>query len=232
LGVLLDLLFLGIGVLALFYDLVNRWRFWKAFKKPATSWISRGTYLITILFLFDFIYALAGFPVLPLPFILFFGAIAVMVILYPGLVISYSPSMASWNNGFIPILFGLHSLASGLSILLVLSSPFGENGEGILWLQLSLLLFILIGMAVFLSVSYASTSGLRESVGLLMRGRGGVFFLVLGTGVGILFPMILVGFALSVSFWAWIPIACVMRLVGDLGFRYAILKAGIYEAHL
>jgi len=51
-GILLDLLFLGLGILILFFDLGSRWGFWKALAKLGTSWISRGIFLITILISF------------------------------------------------------------------------------------------------------------------------------------------------------------------------------------
>jgi len=229
-GILLDLIFLGIGVFALFLDLGNRWRFWKAFAKPMTSWISRGTFLITILFLFDLIYALIGFPPLPLSISIFFGVIAVMVILYPGIVISYSPSIASWNNPFIPVLFGIHSLTSGLSIGLIFYPLYGDKWKGMVMLQLWLLLFLLISTGIFLLVSYASSVGSRESVRLLLRGRWGISFLLVGTAIGIILPLGLhIILTECLTFWSLIPIVCVLRVVGDFGFRYAILKVGLYE---
>lgn len=230
LGILLDLLFLGIGVIILFFDLGNRWRFWKAFTKPGTSWISRGTFLITILFLFDLIYALMGFPPLPGLISVLFGVVAVLVLLYPGLVISYSPSIASWNHSFLPILFGLHSVANGLSIGLILHPSLEDQWNGVIPLFLGLLLLLLIGTGVFLLVSYASTTGSRESIRLLVQPKLGGLFLLLGTGVGIIIPIIL-SIGLSAGFLPWgvISVICVMRLIGDIGFRYAILKVGLYE---
>lgn len=230
LGILLDLLFLGIGVIILFFDLGNRWRFWKAFAKPGSSWISRGTFLITILFLFDLIYALMGFPPLPGLVSVLFGTVAVLVLLYPGLVISYSPSISSWNHSLIPILFGLHSVANGLSIGLILYPSLEEQWNGAIPLFLGLLLLLLIGTGIFILVSYASTTGSKESIRLFIRGRSGTLSLLLGTGLGIVMPIVLlIGLSEGLLSWPVIPIICVMRLIGDIGFRYAILKVGLYE---
>jgi len=231
LGVLVDLVFLGVGVMVLFSDLGNPWRFWKAFKKPCTSWISRGTFLITILFLFDLIYSLIGFPILPLPITLFFGAIAVLVILYPGLVISYSPSIASWNSGFIPILFGFHSLTSGLLIYLVLLPAHENTSKKLIFLVLALLLSLLISTVIFLLVSHTSTIGSKGSVQLLLRGRWGVSFLLLSIMIGIIIPLGLVSILTgSFSFGSILLFACILRLAGDFGFRYMILKVGQYDS--
>jgi formate-dependent nitrite reductase membrane component NrfD len=228
LGFLLDLLFLGLGVVILFFDLGNRWRFWKAFAKPGSSWISRGTFLITLLFLFDLVYALAGFPPLPGLISVLLGAVAVLVLLYPGLVISYSPSISSWNHSLIPILFGLHSIANGLSICLVLG-----GGPVFLGFLSLILVVLLVGTGIFLLVSYASTAGSRESIRLLIRGSPGVLSLLLGTGIGIVMPIILlllIGLSGDLlPWWPVVSIICVMRLIGDIGFRYAILKVGVYE---
>jgi formate-dependent nitrite reductase membrane component NrfD len=229
-AVLLDLLFLGIGVIILFFDLGNPWRFWKAFAKPGSSWISRGTFLITILFLFDLIYALVGYPPLPGLGSILLGAVAVLVLLYPGLVISYSPSIPSWNHSFIPILFGLHSVTNGLALGLLISPYLEDQWNGVIPFFLGLLLLLLVGTGVFLLVSYASTSGSRESIRLFVRGRLGSLSLILGTGLGIIMPMILlIGLSEGLLSWPVIPIICAMRLIGDIGFRYAILKVGLYE---
>jgi formate-dependent nitrite reductase membrane component NrfD len=233
-GIILSLIFIAMGVVALFLDLGTPWRFWKAFARLRTSWISRGTLFITILFLFGFIYALAGFPVLSWPWVLIFGAIAVMVMLYPGLVISYSPSITVWNSQFTPVILSLHSLTSGLSIVFVIHPSLNENLGWLVWLQLGLLLFLLIGAGIFLAVSYASASGARESVRFLAKGSAGLSFYLLGIGIGILLPMIFIFAFLGggLSPWGLLPVACIMRLVGDLGFRYAILKIGLYDPHL
>jgi len=230
LGFLLDLLFLGIGVVILFFDLGNRWRFWKAFAKPGSSWISRGTILITILFLFDLIYVLIGFPPLPGLVSVLLGAVAVLVLLYPGLVISYSPSISSWNHSFIPILFGLHSVANGLAIGLVIYPSLEDQWNGVIPLFLGLLLLLLVGTGIFLLVSYASTTGSKESIRLFTRGRLGTLSLLLGTGLGIVMPIIfLIGLSEGLLSWRVIPVICAMRLIGDIGFRYAILRVGLYE---
>jgi formate-dependent nitrite reductase membrane component NrfD len=222
------------GVVALFLDLGTPWRFWKAFARLRTSWISRGTLFITILFLFGFIYVLAGFPVLSWPWVVIFGAIAVMVMLYPGLVISYSPSITVWNSQFTPLILSLHSLTSGLSIVFVIHPSLSENLGRLVWLQLGLLLFLLIGAGIFLAVSYASASGARESVRFLAKGSAGLSFFLLGIGIGILLPMILFLAFLSggLSLWVLLFLACIMRLIGDFGFRYAILKIGLYDPHI
>ncbi len=230
-GILLDLLFLGSGVLILFLDLGSRWRFWKAFAKPGTSWISRGTFLITILFLFDLFYAGMGFPPLPRSVVLLLGFVGILVLIYPGLVISYSPSLACWNSSFIPVLFALHSVTNSLSIGLVIHPDLGAMGQGvILFLLLGLLILLLIGTGVFLVVSYSSSTGSIESAHLLARTRFRNLFLFLGNGVGIILPLFLLLGLLE----GFLPrgassVLCLMRLVGDIGFRYAILKAGVYE---
>jgi formate-dependent nitrite reductase membrane component NrfD len=232
LGILLDLLFLGIGAIILFFDLGQPWRFWKAFVKPGSSWISRGTFLITILFAFDLIYALAGFPLLPKLVSLILGAVGVLVLLYPGLVISYSPSIPSWNHSLIPILFAVHSLANGISLSLLLANPSGE-GQGLYPLLLGSLVFLLISTGIFLHLSFASTSGSRESVRLLVRGRMRGLFLILGVGLGILAPIVLLLVFLSVSGKTGqtviLMLVFLLRLAGDIGFRTAILKTGLYE---
>ena len=229
-GIILGLIFLVIGVLLLFFDLGAPWRVWKAFSKLKTSWISRGTLFITITVLFGIFDALAGFPEVPWWVLIVFGAIAVMVVLYPGMVISYSPSMAAWNHPLTPILFGLHSLTSALSILFVIDAYSDGELGGMIWIQLILFVFLLVGMIIFVLVSKASTSGARESVRLLSKGKERFFFLFMGIFVGIILPMaLLLAMPGAASPLGWVVAACILRLVGDLGFRHSILKVGLYE---
>lgn len=230
LGVMLGSIFLGIGAALLLMDLGNRSRFYKAFAKPKRSWISRGTFLITMLLVFAIIYALLGFPEIPATLKALIAAIAAMVVLYPGLALSYSPSIALWNSGFIPILFALHSLASGLSIGLIIYSPLQAAREWMIWLQLGLLLFLLIGTGIFLLVSSASTAGVRKSVEILLSQENRTPFVLVGLGLGIIAPLaLLVAFVGGLSSWIILFLAALVRLGGDVGYRLAILRAGVYD---
>jgi len=232
-GIVLSLVFVVIGAFALFLDLGTPWRFYKAFARLKTSWISRGSLFITLLLLFGLIYAFAGCPILSWPLIIIFGIVAFMVMLYPGLVISYSPSISAWNSQFTPVLLSLHSLTSGLLIIFVIHPSLAEN-VGLVWLLSGLLIFLLIGSGLYLLVSYASASGAREAIRFLTKGNTGIFFYLLGIGVGILLPLIFL-LALSgggLSPWGLFLVACISRLLGDLGFRYAILKVGLYDPHI
>jgi formate-dependent nitrite reductase membrane component NrfD len=97
-----------------------------------------------------------------------------------------------------------------------------------------LLIFLLIGSSIYLTVSYASASGARESIRLLAKGSAGLIFYLLGIGIGIFLPVIILLGLLGggLSPWNLLLVACILRLVGDLGFRYAILKIGLYDPHI
>ena len=49
-GAMLGLATVAVACLVLLADLGHPERFWRAFKRPARSWISRGTYFIPLLF--------------------------------------------------------------------------------------------------------------------------------------------------------------------------------------
>lgn len=228
-GIILDLFLLGFGALILFFDLGNRWRFWRAFSKPQSSWISRGTYLITFLFLFDFFYLLMGSPSLPFWVTVFMTLIAVLVILYPGFVLSFSPSISIWNHSFIPVLFGLHSLVNSLCIG-GLIGPLNEiERSPMLSILIWMFVILLIGTFVFLMVSYASNTGSRKSISLIFQGKLGLYSTIIGIGVGLIIPLLLLLFLRDGLSWEVFLILCILRVGGDLGFRYSILKVGVYE---
>jgi len=233
-GIVLALVFVAFGVLALFFDLGSPWRFYKVFARLRTSWISRGSLFITFLMLIGIIYGLAGFPPLSWLGKVIFGIVAILVMFYPGMVLSYSPSITVWNSQLTPILLSLHSFTSALIILCVIHPSWAETSGSILWVQLGFLLFLLIGSGIYLFVSHASTSGARESIKLLSEGNARFSFYLSGIGIGIVLPGILILLYRACGFSPWILLlaACILRVIGDLSFRNAILKIGLYNPHI
>ena len=123
----LGLLVLVLGTLFLLIDLGRPERFWRAFFRPRTSWISRGCFFITALVL------LGGLEILFAQFSLGEGAwpvlirataalAAVAVMVYTGFVLSPSPAIPFWNSAFFPVIFFAYSLLAGIDFL-ILASP-------------------------------------------------------------------------------------------------------------
>lgn len=229
-AILLDLFLLWAGVLILFLDLGNRWKFWKAYKKPFYSWISRGTYLVSLLLIIDLFFIFFEFSQIPKTIVGFLAIIALIAILYPGLVISYSPSISLWNNSFIPFLFGLHSISNSFSISLIINFGMEEQFQKIVPLFIGFLFILIVGTFLFILVSFVSNIGTRESILFLFKGGNWFLFLFLGIIIGMIIPFVLL-FELQMGnrSFTMITLLCGFRIIGDIGFRFSILKAGMYE---
>jgi len=235
-----------LGALVLFAELGRPVRAWRAIARPLTSWISRGVIAVS---LFIAAGALSVAPSLSIFSFLpwnqattagtVLGAVAAVaaffVALYPGFVLSASPSIPFWNSPLLPVLFLFSSLLGAAGIALLLS-PLGIPGgalEPIISLAALLIAANLGLVAVHLTTLSRSAEAARESVRRLNRGTLGWTFKL---------GVILVGMLLPLSIIAWLPpvvsqvepsaaiAAGASILIGGLLFRYCILKAGVYVA--
>lgn len=214
-------------------------RFWRAFLRPRTSWISRGLIFISA---FGILGALQVAPsVLPsLPWstsspVLTFlsGSAAFLVCLYTGFVLNSLNSVSFWNTSVLPLLFVLYGLLGGLGIsLLQFSLQRNEadlaSAEGTVRI---LLLAAALLLAIYLLSAYQTTPASRQSV-LRLVGKGRLALVFYGAVVllGLIVPAL-------VSLWALfvggvttpaLVLAVGCELVGSLALRYCLLMGGIY----
>lgn len=225
-----------LGAIALLSELGHPLRAWRAIARPRTSWISRGVIFVTLFIVAGLLSVAPSLPafsgLLWSPAGLGGRAVeavaaisAFMVILYPGFVLSASPSIPFWNSPLLPVLFFSQSLlaASGIALLF---SPLGLYDPALP--ALSSLTALLIMANLILVVFHLLTmrnSGLvgRESVRLLNHGVLGLTF----SGGVVLLGMVL---PLGIGLWvpSWAVVAGAFILIGALLYRYCILKAGVY----
>lgn len=239
-GEALGLLVLIAGTLFLLVDLGRPERFWRAFLRPGTSWISRGCYFIGALVL------LGGLEILstkiPLEGAWQMGitggaaAAAVAVMVYTGFVLSPSPAIPFWNSAFFPVVFFAYSLLAGIDFL-ILASPLLPGPEVDLELlekvQFGLALLCLVMVLSHVSVMSRSAVGARKSIELLTRGKWGILFIGGVIGLGLLIPLLLAAPSLwSAGFpavFAMTALLALLRLFGDYLFRFLVIRAGHFD---
>ncbi|MBI1994848.1 MAG: polysulfide reductase NrfD [Deltaproteobacteria bacterium] len=244
----LGLLVLLVGTVLLLLDLGRPERFWRAFFRPQTSWISRGCFFITLLFVLGVIELALQWPGLELPAWLSEGTTlrtslrvagggaAVLVMIYTGFVLAPSPAIPFWNSAFFPIIFFAYSLLAGIDIL-ILTSPMlpGPSLDLMLLERNQNYLVILCLLLVLSHVSVMSSSAVaaRESIRLLTRGRWASLFLGGVIGAGLIVPLLL---ALPVVWEAQVQtvfaltfILALLRLFGDYLFRFLVMRVGLYD---
>jgi formate-dependent nitrite reductase membrane component NrfD len=236
----LGLLLLLVGTLFLLLDLGRPERFWRAFFRARTSWISRGCYFITALTLLgglDLVLQASGSDAGAVWLVKVGAAIAaVAVMVYTGFVLSPSPAIPFWNSTFFPVIFFAYSLLAGIDFLILASPVLPPPVIDLARLekvQFGLVVLCLLMVMSHLSVMSSSAIAARKSIQLLTRGKWGMLFLGGVIGVGLVLPLLLAWPVLwQPSFqtmFAITALLALLRLFGDYLFRFLVIRAGLYD---
>ncbi len=226
-----------VGATALFTHLGHPVRFWRVISKTHVTWISRGAL---------FTGGLIGLGVLSLVLpeanalgmLSQMGAVicALVVMLYTGFLFSSMNAIPFWNTSLLPILFLVHSVASAgvvlLGLLPLTGRTLGDSPREVSAVLALLLFAVLLGWVYVRSAPPSEAA--RESVRLLTQGRLKSLFLTGGGVVGLAAPIVLVLLAYMISrdmrvvSGLFVFAALVLRIAGDMAFRNAVLRAGVY----
>lgn len=237
-GVWLGLALLAAGTLLLLTHLGHPEKFWRAFTMVRTSWISRGTVLLTGFFVLALaaLWVQAASGRVPPVLSGFLSLVALGILLYPGLFLSKSPSIPFWNSPLLPVLFLVQAITSGFSVLLLtfawtLPSLSGAGPRAFLWVQLGALGLLLLMAGLYVHGMLHAGAAARESAQRLVRGELSRGFLVWGVVVGMLLPAVLTALLL-LDGGAGVLLALIgaaAKLAGDLLFRHHMIQAGMYD---
>lgn len=237
----LGLLVLVLGTLFLLIDLGRPERFWRAFFRPRTSWISRGCFFITALVILGALEIV--FEFLPVEFDAVHKAIrlaaalaAIAVMVYTGFVLSPSSAIPFWNSAFFPVIFFAYSLLAGIDFL-ILASPLLPGPDIDLALlekvQFGLVFLCLLMVLSHLSVMSGSAVAARKSIQLLTKGKWGILFIGGVIGLGLVIPLLFAWPILWTSgfqaMFAVTAVLALLRLFGDYLFRFLVIRAGHYD---
>ncbi len=236
----LGLVLLLLGTLFLLLDLGRPERFWRAFFRARTSWISRGCYFITVLTLLgilDLMLQMSGGDT-GVRWLVKLGAAAaaVAVMIYTGFVLSPSPAIPFWNSAFFPVIFFAYSLLAGIDFLILASPvlpPPAIDLASLEKVQFGLVVLCLLMVMSHLSIMSSSAIAARRSIQLLTRGKWGLLFIGGVIGVGMVLPLLLAWPAVwQPSFqtvFAITALLALLRLFGDYLFRFLVIRAGLYD---
>jgi formate-dependent nitrite reductase membrane component NrfD len=218
-------------------------KFWRAFTRPQSSWISRGVIIMSVFVVFGGLYvlpAIPGFSWLPWTaqspvgnIILGVAIIAALgEIIYVGFLLASSPSIPFWNTGLLPILFVIYSLLDGAGLTFIISPALANetvNVHQLKRIEIWLTFFAVINILAYIWTMYHTTSGGKESVLELIKGRIATPFIGGVLIIGILIPLPIAIYAHFVlTPYTVLGIAAFMALAGGFLLRYSILKAGIF----
>ncbi len=243
LGLLIGVIVGGAATgLTFIIDLGNKAQFLRVFKRPLSSWLSRGSLLILIFLISGILYvAPAYLSFLPwdngsgfgITMGVIGGIAALGLMMYSGFLLASSPSIAFWNTPLLPILFVFYGLMSGVAVTLALNA--GSSGIEILSLiEVGLIILSLIIIGAYLLAMYYSVESAKEAVISLIKGNLMAIFIWGVLIVGLVVPLIL---ALIAYFGGGIVpglmvVAFLCEITGGLLFRYSLLRAGVYASNI
>lgn len=249
---ILSLALIGVGGLILIADLGHPFRLLRAVLNPRTSWISIGAIadfmfmgLAGLLVLADLNIEgslnLTGLPwhgdsPLGLIFQILAALAAIVVIVYPGLVLASSPSIPFWNSTLIPIQFLVNGFAGGFALGLVYSAVAtpavaADTLDGWLALTAGLLVFsVFLQIAHVLNGQYTHIAG-QVAVRRLLSGNLQLAYLGGVMVAGLIVPLALIVYAMSATgtnATVAAAVAGVLILVGNWLSKFTVIRAGTY----
>ena len=207
-------------------------RFWRMMISSGwkTSWISRGLFFVMLFLLFG----LAHMVFRSLPLLIAADLFAFLTVIYGGFAMNSVNGIPLWNTALLPILYVMSGLWGGAEVTLGIALGSGEMGVGTTvesWIRLLLLGFIFLIPVYLMSVRYTSVTG-QVSVRYMVRSEGSLLFWLAVVVLGMVIPLIAVitSFVtgLEGTSVAFLYVAVLSGLIGDLSLRYLILKGGLY----
>ncbi|OGO24447.1 MAG: hypothetical protein A2144_01585 [Chloroflexi bacterium RBG_16_50_9] len=245
-GVLIGPLLVLLGSLMLIFDLGSPVRAYRLFTTPATllsSWMIRGAWILTAFIILGLAYALPAFSTfqwLPWSPASGFGQgigiaaalLAIIVMVYPGLLLGVIKSIPLWNTSALPPLFFLSSLDAGLATFVLLSLPItsaiGMDGFHLLGaIDIVLIILLLVVLGAYVEILRQTGTTAASSIHLLRTPLfiGGVIIAGLLLPLGILIFNIFIADVQLIG--ALAGIAGVLILSGGLLLRLGVVKSGV-----
>jgi formate-dependent nitrite reductase membrane component NrfD len=246
-GALVGPLLVSLGSGMLLFDLGSATRAYRLFTTPATllsSWMMRGAWILTAFIVLGLAYALPSFSLfswLPWNQASGFGLglgiaaalLAIVVAVYPGLLLGVIKSIPLWNTSALPPLFFLSGLDTGLAALVLMSLAFpsvvGADGLHLLGvIDAGLIILLLVVLGAYIAVVRQTGVTAAASVHLLATNPlfiGGVII------SGLLLPLAILICGAYVSDVPSIRlldgVASLLILGGGLLLRLSVIRSGV-----
>jgi len=251
-GILLGAPLVIIGIIFLVIDLGKKTRALLAFSQPGTSWIARGTIIITAFVVLDLIYlgtwiwpftVIAGAPGLQLTLGIITALFAVLTLIYTGMVLGTAKSIAFWDPWFLPGLFLVSGISTGAMCLTLYLSIYGLSAGQVLQQPLMLLgrydAFIIIVEALIIAfylVRMYQRIDARTSARVVTQGNLAPHFWVGVVLAGLVVPFAVEMYLISLLAPATTAMlvltlaAGIIGLIGGFMLRYLVIAGGASRA--
>ncbi|HLA28777.1 MAG TPA: DmsC/YnfH family molybdoenzyme membrane anchor subunit [Syntrophales bacterium] len=234
-------------------------RFWRGIWRPQTSWISRGFVAMLFMIIFGALHIIFSYKgiVSPVSIVVTWiaGFSAFVVMIYDGIVMTYSPSIPLWNNALLPLLRVSYALMGGVTIALFiagipnlidrflsffsdvilisgvpgLASMLNDNLMHILkHLETWLIIANLVMIIIYILTMIYSIDAAKKSAYLIFKEKYPIVF-----WLGVIFLGLVVIFLLPVIVTTpSIPILLAVagcELIGDYCILFLLLRSGVFS---
>jgi formate-dependent nitrite reductase membrane component NrfD len=247
-GVFLGFPLVAIGCVFLLADLGSPAHFWRAGFKPGTSWIARGTIIITIFMVLSLIHA--AFWVWPFNSLAtnegarrLLGAIGLVfafgTMIYTGILLGAARPIAFWSTAMVPLLFLVSALSTGIMAVILIGSMFAGGDEAIkaaihdlARVDIVLIILEMFVLAFYLQGTHRVPES-RAAAEVVLAGEAAPLFWWGVAVLGLLAPLVfdLLNIAVVASICG-IAGGLILRQVILMGGIHAPLKAGRFEIAL
>jgi formate-dependent nitrite reductase membrane component NrfD len=209
------------------------------FLKPVQSELSRGLWVILVFAVLGFIQLVpVVLPNLPwtgsnMVIKIMTGIICALIIIHGFLTMSGIRAIPVWNSAMMVPLSMASGLWVGSQIVVLLFYFVGINiGLPEIWARWSLLCFIVL-LSLFILGAIQSSTPAQVSIKRMLTGEWSGPFYVGVVVIGILIPLIITIIAwkgdISKINIGILFLRCICVLVGDLMFRYGIMRNAVYS---
>ena len=243
-GICLGFPCVAVGCVFLLVDLGSPVNFWRAAMRPGSSWISRGTIIITIFMILSAIHVLLLLsPSSDLAetagkrhALGIAGAVfAFGTMIYTGILLGASRPIAFWSTAMLPLLFLVSALSTGVMAVVLIASLSGNTYAGpihtLAGIDILLIILEVFVLGFFFQATHRVPEG-RAAAQLVLTGAAAPLFWWGVALLGLLAPLaldLLGTFALAGgSAIALALVASVCGITGGLCLRQVILSGGIH----
>jgi len=235
-----------VGTLLLLCDMGRKSPFYLAFARPLSSWIARGSIILTVFIVLNLVHiftwvwpstVLAGTPYLTLGIIA--SIFAVLCLVYTGLLLGVVKSVVVlWSGTFLPVLFLISGLSMGtMAAVLVLSLSklaIGSTEIQTLVILARFNFFVIIIEAMVIGLYLGSMQAFgaaRNPARVLTRGRLAGAFWGGVVAAALVIPFILEALKAyatigPVAILVLAVVSSVIGLVGGFMLRYVVISGG------
>jgi formate-dependent nitrite reductase membrane component NrfD len=228
-----------IGTLFLIADLGSPSRAFLAAMKPKSSWIARGTLIISVFMVLSLLHLVLYRFTDVGPGVINTVAVAGIVfavgtMAYTGILLGASKGIPFWRTGAVPVVFVISALVTGHFTIMIGVAQIGGTAEvpalRVMALEAAILVVLeVLAIAFFLQAAFRQPDS-RESAERIMRKR---MFVVGYFVAGLAVPLVLMLLAYrylpeagAAAAIALVSIGALLGLIGGLILRQAVLICG------